>query len=516
MIGIPLCVKWKLKGLAAALSCLFALSLFSYQYLDLDQRYWHVGMAIAMAFSFVILTLSLEEVESLVDKMQRESQSRLDNFLLLDDTAKRAEEAWSVERSTLASQIATLSQELTQVLDEKQVFYKLAQLAKDELLQMRTQQELLQQDLIYKKQQISQLNEKLEGTEITLQELIDSDSERKIICLEESLEQSLQLQAAYQAQVENALQEKESCINQLKMEEEVHKEQAAAFSLLQSERDRLSENLNRLQIQISIIEEEKEQLQENLSVMRLQYEKIVHSENNCKQNLQEQVGIAKEFESKFSRIEQELAGLKESKLLLENQLIQSKLDGQKKVEWLEVKLTQTNQDLVSKIEMLEKADDTANKLIEELKGVNREVGILTNINAQLNQMLGSLNNELECKKAEFISLQYQVEDLEKFRETIPQVDSNARRVECMYEQLKIQFQEKSFVLDQTRRELFLAEEKALAIQKKLEELEIYSQTESEALLLKEFTGAVRDFEKAKCDYENEIQELQELVSLLLT
>ncbi len=203
MIGIPLCVKWKLKGLAAALSCLFLLSLFSYQYLELDQRYWHVGMAIAMAFSFVILTLSLEEVESLVDKMQRESQSRLDNFLLLDEATKRAEEAWSAERSTMSSQLAAISQELTQVQEEKQVFYKLAQLAKDELSYRCAHSRSCCSRIFYiKKQQISQLNEKLEGSEITLQELINSDSEQKVIELSKSLDESLQCQAQCRTELE--------------------------------------------------------------------------------------------------------------------------------------------------------------------------------------------------------------------------------------------------------------------------------------------------------------------------
>src|SRR4051794_1828326 len=64
LFGIPLCVKWRMKGLAASLAFLVTLFVVSYSTLQFDELYWHVGMGMAMALSFVILTLSLEEVQS--------------------------------------------------------------------------------------------------------------------------------------------------------------------------------------------------------------------------------------------------------------------------------------------------------------------------------------------------------------------------------------------------------------------------------------------------------------------
>lgn len=522
MIGIPLCLKWKLKGLAAALSCLFALSLISYQNLELDQRYWHVGMAIAMAFSFIILTLSLEEVESLVGKMQRESQSRLDNFLLLDETTKRAEEAWAEERSALTVQLATIAQELTQVQEDKQVFYKLAQLAKDELLQMRTQQELLQHDLLYKKQQISQLNEKLEDTEITLQEMINSDSEQKIIQISDNLEHSLQRQTILesqlersQKQLENVIQEKEEFVSQLKVQQERLEEKSDAFARLHLEKERLLESLKQLQNQLQVLDKEKEQLQETFTALRLQYEKVLHSEINCKQSLQDQVNLADELESKLKQIEKELAFLKVTKLRLETQLSQSELDGQQKIEMLQVSLAQSNQDLASKNEALIKTDVTIKKLLIELENQRQEVKNLFSTNEQMNNFQEHLEKELENKKIEVIELQNHIAKLERSREEMPLVDSNTRGIECMYVQLKNQFQEKSSVLDQTRRELFMAQEKVMYLQKMQEELEVYSQTETESLLLSELKRLICEYDKMQSDYECEIEVMQELVSKLI-
>lgn len=179
LLGIPLCVKWKMKGMAAALCCLLLLSGIGYQSLELDDRYWHVGLALAMAFSFIVLTLSLEEVQVVLGKLYLESQSRLDNFLLLDEKWKTAEHVWANEREISKSEVLTLTQEMARVQEDKQTFYKLAQLAKDELIQVRGQHELLLQDLLYKKQQIFQLYERLEETEMTIQEFVNSDAEKQ-------------------------------------------------------------------------------------------------------------------------------------------------------------------------------------------------------------------------------------------------------------------------------------------------------------------------------------------------
>ena len=126
LIGVPLCVKWKMKGMAIALGCLLLLSGIGYQNLELDDRYWHVGLALTMAFSFIVLTLSFEEAQGLVNKLQIESKSRLDNFALLDEKWKIAEQEWTGEREKFRFEAASLNQEVAKIQEDKQIFYKLA------------------------------------------------------------------------------------------------------------------------------------------------------------------------------------------------------------------------------------------------------------------------------------------------------------------------------------------------------------------------------------------------------
>src|SRR4051812_24921994 len=59
IIGVPLCIRWQTKGMAGALITLFVLTCVGYQSLGLNERYWYVGLSLAIAFSLIILTLSL-------------------------------------------------------------------------------------------------------------------------------------------------------------------------------------------------------------------------------------------------------------------------------------------------------------------------------------------------------------------------------------------------------------------------------------------------------------------------
>jgi hypothetical protein len=178
LVGIPLCLKWKMKGMTVALSLLLGISTFAYQSLSLDERYWHVGMALTIAFSFIILTLSFEEVESLIEKMKLESKSRLENFLHLDEKWKEAEKAWLIERENLFLELRSLTNEKAKINEDKQSYIKLSQLTNEELCRIKEQHDLMIQEIFFKKQYIGQQQERIEEMELTIQKLVCSESEK--------------------------------------------------------------------------------------------------------------------------------------------------------------------------------------------------------------------------------------------------------------------------------------------------------------------------------------------------
>ncbi|WP_154017822.1 hypothetical protein [Candidatus Protochlamydia phocaeensis] len=335
LIGIPLCVKWKMKGMAAALTSLFVLALIGYQSIELDERFWHVGMALAMAFSFIILTLSLEEVEGLVGKLQLESQSRLDNFLLLDEKMKLAEQEWNLEKDRLQTHMVALTQDLAQTQDDKQTFYKLVQLSKDELLQLRAQHDLLLQELFYKKQQLAQLNEKLEETEMTIQAFVNSDPEQAVQRLSDELTKMEQDKEILKAQAEVARNQIEGIKQELKdAREEKDKwlqdrlqmqEKEKLFLAEQSRHKRESGDLHSLlhshQEKLAVLEQEKTLLQSSLGRLQQQYEYARQTENQHKLTIQGHMLKIEELQADLEAKNQEIRLVLQQKQELEKQQI---------------------------------------------------------------------------------------------------------------------------------------------------------------------------------------------------
>lgn len=498
LIGIPLCVKWKMKGMAVALSCLFVLSVIAYQSLDLDERYWHVGMALAMAFSFIILTLSLEEVHGLVDKLQLESQSRLDNFLRIDEQWKAAEQVWMGEREKLCTEAKALSHEITKVKDEKQTFYKLAQLAKEEILQIRTQHDQLLQDLFYKKQQIAQLHERIEETEMTVQEFVNADPEKVIEQLKEELVRAEQEKATIKAKV--ALIETE-------------------WAASRQERDRKEQELIALQIQ-----SEEQEL-----IKQIQYEEKLQELTDRFQDAQNELensrNQAKENNEILSHIHEALEKL--AKELSEEQEV-----SQKTSEQLE-SLRHLNQQLVDEKKALLEAQSTLQQEAERQKFeqqqiFEKEIVRLKEHCEELREekiafeqqrIQGELNQELELAlqqaRSDLETAQRKLDAVCKQQEKLPYADGNTRKIESMYLQLKDQFQEKSAVLDDTRRELFHVHEELLKKQREYEEQQFENLSLEEKAYQRDLLRLGNQFEQMKKLYQQEIDDLTNLVGDLL-
>lgn len=405
LIGIPLCVKWKMKGMAVALCTLLFLTGLGYQNLDLEDRYWHVGLSLAMAFSFIVLTLSLEEAQGLIAKLERESQSRLDNFVLLDEKLKSAEKEWTEEREKAKAETSAMSIEVTKALEEKNTFHKLAQLAKEELIHIRNQHDQLLQDLHYKKQQIAQLHERLEGTELSLQEFINSDTERKVTQLTDEL-------AA------------------LEREKEVSK---AKINLLQNDAEKLKSRL-------SFLEEERNGHQQTMTGLQQQCEQMRHTEAQQRQLLQQAQQKVHELKIQLMEGEQQSEALEHAR----SQLSRACKD-------------------------LEMQKEQCCRLAEDLKAsenqacqAKHKIQELECLKTQLEEVLRSTQDELQQVKQK-------KEQMETRCENLPYATGNTREIESMYLQLKAQFQEKCLVLDEARRELFRTNEAILTLQKEREE-----------------------------------------------
>lgn len=566
LIGIPLCVKWKMKGMAVALGCLLCLSGISFQNLDLDDRYWHVGLALTMAFSFIVLTLSLEEAQILIQKLQLESQSRLDNFSLLDEKWKTAEQEWQIEQEKARTDVTTLTQEVTRIQEDKQTFYKLAQLAKDELVQVRNQHEKLLQDILYKKQQIAQLNERLEETEITIQGFVDTDAEKQILLLThrvtslESEKETLKVKVT-SAQTEELVwqQERARFMQELQICQEREQHCLSEQRQLQQAEQERQNTMQTLQNKCLILEHEKNTLIQSQIGLQHQFEQIRHLETQHRQTLQQFQRKVQDLELKLTAEEQQKESIQLQQKELEEQVSLQEKQFKQRDEHYKNSLKQFNdqvheqktkietefrfnqqqtlqhyqqekealeQKLKVTQEHYQKAQDEKNaqaaqaqQKIEELsEELSRQQGFIQ-VTIQQMQKLEELKLQMERDLQETQQQLGLTKQTAKFTQHEPikllhASSGNTRRVEGMYLQLKEQFQEKCRVLDATRRELFYANEELLKWQKEDAEKQIFGQSLNETLLQRDLLEWGNDLDTMQHAYQQEIDEMHELVQYL--
>lgn len=578
LIGIPLCLKWKMKGMAVALCTLLLFSGIGYQNLELDDRYWHVGLSIAMAFSFIVMTLSLEEVQGLVAKLERESQSRLDNFVLLEDKLQVAEQEWAVAREKLKTEQGVFALEASKAQEEKQVFHKLAQLAKEEFLLVRGQHEQLLQDLHYKKQQIAQLYERLEETELSLQDFVTTNGEKQLSVLKGQIASLERDKEVLQEKI-NLLQKDALAVhNKMTFIEEEKQTllQAKVGLQRQCEQMRQTESQQRFQLQQS--QQKMHELKIKLFEEEQQREAILFKRKELQEQAGEKERIAKlKDEQSKGAIQEASKLLFEQKAKFEAQLAEHKQhahqlstllqkadqegkNSREKCHKMDVEIATVRQVLDERLRELDQckhqeAHDKEQILLLHAEALQKQQGIfeaqLQALHEQAEQLRGQqqgavsaallraeqemedLRTHLKTKELEATQLKMQLQEAidpsnrepqertqkrERPRNEvgkIPISPSNTRQIEGMYLQLKAQFEEKCEVLNATRRDLFKANEEILSLLKLQEEEKVYGLSNNEKSLQRDLLRLSHQYDQMQQRYELENQELVVLVDHLL-
>jgi hypothetical protein len=140
------------------------------------------------------------------------------------------------------------------------------------------------------------------------------------------------------------------------------------------------------------------------------------------------------------------------------------------------------------------------KLDHETKKYQTQIDELT---AKNHELVQTLTEALENVREENKKL---AEDLASGRES--------RRLQGLHKQLKMQFDEKCKVLDETRRELFTAQEKIVASQHQLELNELNANKAHEEHCKTLLADAAREIEIVEKEYQEEIANLYSLVDNL--
>lgn len=128
----------------------------------------------------------------------------------------------------------------------------------------------------------------------------------------------------------------------------------------------------------------------------------------------------------------------------------------------------------------------------------------------LSDQLDKLTDKLKSLQSEKETLEKAMDDLLHVEPVVQEQESNMsqlRRAEGLYLQLRGQFDEKSAVLNQTRKELFSTQEKLLIKNLELQEINSFSRDEKMDHYIRQLHRTIGDLEKEIEKYESIIQKM---------
>lgn len=447
LMGIALCWKWPRLGLAISLSLISATLFYKFTTIPPDQRLWHFGLGFSLTLTFIVSALSFEEIEAHQDFNQQDSIHNL------TDALKKADEQIQHERNALSIQRELFEKTISEQKTQLQHNLNTIELLQSELLQSHLEKEKITEELFQKQAEFSsiqaQLKEALIQSENHATDNLVSSNDRKEI-----------------EQLIAKLSERENHIAELHLQ-------------LQEVREELQKTKKKIDGYIQEIASEKE----HYNAQKLYSEQAQKEQTTLQtinQELQEHLETLNREKDLLSSSLQKLQ-IERTALQEQDQHHQALIDSHEKmIELLKHTMQEQEQRMGHEKEELVKTTQKALALSDEA----------ANKQKQLDE---SILNQIEIEK--------------RFTEAT----QLAKRYEGMYLQLRQQFTEKSTLLDEARRERFLAEEQLLGLKHEQKEATLYHRSaENRAYDL----HLIR-VQKVIEEYEQEIECLHDLIKKIL-
>lgn len=490
LVGLPICWRWKMPGLAATLVLLALAMLFAYARAISGELYWQIGMGMALALSFVATALSFDEMGALIGQIQAESKSRLDNYFHLDDKFKEAQKEWEESREKLLFQIQASSDRLSEKEQEIESSKLLLEALRDELKcvhQLQSKLILELQDFTMKEQEIDKkhqlVDEKAKELEIAFQRVQNEQIKQEHLGSQLASTQSLLVDTESELQrFQNEVIELAGEAGRLREALSYAEKKGEEALCLLSESKEKTESLEKLNHKLA--DEKLAQMalvEETCADLKLAAEEKERLEKICSQLHFEVERLKDKIQKNQIDLQEKASEIESLKQINDVQLLQFQSEKQKILAIAEL----NNQEKASRIEEITSA-------------LNQE-----------KQKCENLNLEIKNLEKEQVSLKERLQKCQRF-EKIPQGTGNTRSIEAMYLQLREQFEEKSKTLDETRKELFHTQEKVMSFQKEWEELTVYQPNQEDQALFQELIAA----ENENLAAQEEIKVLQEIISNL--
>lgn len=262
--------------------------------------------------------------------------------------------------------------------------------------------------------------------------------------------------------------------------------------------------VNALQEQLYAQEKQRQIDQEKLQASAKQLREYEEKRHFQEEQHQIDQGKLQVFAEQLGEYQEKLDRHEEQRRLVQEKL-QAFTDQQKGYEE-KLRFHQEQQQIYETKQRAYEDKQRANEQI--LKLARHEVATAYSNQEKLTQEIEGLQREYEkLKNAQEEQRQQPAEGIVEMREL--------RRIEGLYQQLRTQFEEKNEVLNATRKELFVTQEKLLAAQKDLEEAPLKNDNATVKSLRQQLVDAEEERIALENQYTSEVQQLHELVDSLM-
>lgn len=487
LIGIPICWKWKHTGLALAFALLGFGLVFSLIQAPIEERFWYFGISLAIGMAFIVTSLSLEEVTSIISKLQFESKSRKDHLWSLDERYQLAKAAWEKEKIGFNKEINQKQAEIVILKSQlKQENENKVSQNNDQIEQYRKNYFRLESELQYAKNKQQQaeieaanLRRIVSQSETELRELKqrETDQQNKIDVLENAKKHLL-----------NTLEIEKSSLANLLIENRKMSEELAANHESKHQLQELQTNLQEKAETIAVLRNEI--TEKNAKIISLEAEKTSLA-NLMDKNISEEAAARQELQRQIPLLQDNLQEKAEAIAQLQNEITEKN-----------VQISSFELEKASLVTLMEK------RLGEEIAAreeIQRQIPLLKDsIQLKIEEM-AELQKEIDHKNAQINEISQQLEHTPSAKDPF----------EPLYKQLREQFSEKNDLLEETRRELFKSKEALLTLinhhKEKINEIENIGLVQLES----EYSTEISLLEEALKATQEEIEDLYALVSSLM-
>lgn len=567
--GLLLCYFLRWKGCLLACGLLSIASTFqSFQQPSVG-FVWTLILSLSFAVSFIVTTLFLDESQAVLDKLSGQSDQTKEVLTQFEELSI-AQIQLDSERQFLASHLEQLKRELSEKEERLQSCDKLITIVHTELQTAHSRQEKLLQELFEAsqqaaifEQQVLRLQDQNKQAQIALHEAAQTElskdtnshqaQEAQVLHdamtqeMKEHIEtlsrerQSLEmvlsnLQGEFEelslkaikkselfdiqsVEIENLKVAIKRSFEELRIEKNKNEEFKINSESHARDLNLQIENLTKKMLSTNqqIIEWQRKlndfgSLAERCSVLQIQIQEHISMEAELRLELGEVASLYEKLQatnrsnvnllSEWQRKLNDYSSLTERCSVLQMQIkehISNETELRSKLQEATSLYEQAQATNTSNINLLSDCDSLKlenSSLKEEIERVCRE-----------KEVLAQTGEALKLAAAE-VAMSFNEEDeRKKFREL--------RRIEGLHQQMRDQFNEKSQVLDSTRRELFVMQEKCLSLQKDLEEREIFGDNSSEQSLYQILSMTEAELKGQVVEFNKETAQLHELIDILM-